>query len=185
MDDLCSTWLSPLESFPSHIEELKAYLATPLRDEEKIPIIQRYMDKLVTHGYAHIECNESDAEKLFRISNEEDVYTSHNFFTAVQDAPPPSDGSESSFIYFWDNNIRRLFEAIFPEGKAVRDTNHGTSTRLCRPDFGFLIDGVCVFRGEEKQPGFTGTHPRDELIQKLDWTYNPAPYVIGHHISLI
>jgi hypothetical protein len=53
------------------------------------------------------------------------------------------------------------------------------STALLRPDFGVLIDGVCMFRSKEKAPRYHGPHPKDELIQKLTWTYDPAPYILG------
>jgi hypothetical protein len=36
-----------------------------------------------------------------------------------------------------------------------------------------------VFRGEEKDDWFAGTHPRNGLLEKLNWTYDPAPYILG------
>jgi len=58
---------------------------------------------------------------------------------------------------------------------AIRVQNTG----LLRPDYGFLPLGVCVFRGEERPPLFSGMHPKEELAAKLTWTYNPAPYLLG------
>ena len=137
------------------------------------------MKKLATHGYDGIQCSERDLEALFRVTEEEEVNMLPALITAVHYPPPIMNGTEGSFIQFWDDNIRRLLQHIFPSGRAVRDTNKGTSTGLSRPDFGFLVNGVCVFRGEEKQNSYDGTHPRDELWQELDWTYDPAPYILG------
>jgi hypothetical protein len=48
-----------------------------------------------------------------------------------------------------------------------------------------VIGGVCTFRGEEKRLGFTGTHPKAELFDKLvGWYYDPAPYVFGRLFHL-
>jgi hypothetical protein len=63
--------------------------------------------------------------------------------------------------------------------RTIWDSNEQTSTALLRLDFGVLIDGVCVFRGEEKVPRYHGPQPKDELIQKLTWMYDPAPYILG------
>ncbi|KAF8576604.1 hypothetical protein K439DRAFT_646707 [Ramaria rubella] len=49
-----------------------------------------------------------------------------------------------------------------------------------RPDFGFLVQNVCVFRGEEKGPE-NPEDPRAELADKLMWVYNPAEYMLGYY----
>ena len=156
---------------------------TPLKDEEKIPISSQYLKKLVTHGYDYIRCSEGDLETLFRVTEEEEVDMLTSLMTAVHRLPPPMNGTEGSFIQFWDDNIRALLQEVFCSDTAIRDSNQGTSSCLCKPDFGFIIDGVCVFRGEEKQNSFTGIHPRKELWEKLDWTYDPAPYVLGQCLA--
>ncbi|KXS10369.1 hypothetical protein M427DRAFT_482572 [Gonapodya prolifera JEL478] len=55
-----------------------------------------------------------------------------------------------------------------------------TCTKLKRPDFGYLLRHNCVLRGEEKPP-ISGDDPRRELVDKLVWTYDPAPYVFGYY----
>jgi len=89
-----------------------------------------------------------------------------------------NDSTESAFHTFWDGNIQRLLEVTIL-CRTIQDSNKQMSTALLRPDFGVLIDGICVFRDEEKAPKYHGPHPKDELIQKLTWTYDPAPYILG------
>ena len=90
-------------------------------------------------------------------------------------APPDGDGTEALFVSCWDDNILRMLENVLRPSKIIRDSNMHTSTGLLGPDFGVLLGGNCVFRGEEKAPKYQGTHPKEELIQKLRWTYDPAP----------
>jgi hypothetical protein len=151
----------------------------PLQYENKIPISSLEMRKLVLSTSYRMDCSQGDLEALFRVTEEEEVRFLDALKPAINRIPPPTDGSESSFIQFWDDNIRAVLLAIFPTATPIRDSNHRTSTRLYRPDFGFLIRSVCTFRGEEKQNRFTGTHPRDELFNKLNWSYDPAPYILG------
>ena len=60
------------------------------------------------------------------------------------------------------------------------DSNRHTDTKKKRPDYGFLKDAVCPFRGEEK-PSESRDDPKAELSDNLTWTYSPAPYVFGEH----
>jgi hypothetical protein len=94
-------------------------------------------------------------------------------------APPDGDSTEALFHSFWDNNIRQILESVFLASKTIRGSNMHTSTGLLSPDFGLLLGGNCVFRGEEKAPQYSGRHPKEELIQKLRWTYDPASYILG------
>ncbi|GMF09120.1 unnamed protein product [Phytophthora lilii] len=52
--------------------------------------------------------------------------------------------------------------------------------RSNRPDYLFIVDSVCVFRGEEKAPGEQIDTPRRELFHKLIWSYGDAPYLFGY-----
>jgi hypothetical protein len=47
-----------------------------------------------------------------------------------------------------------------------------------RPDSTVVIDKVAVIRGEEKSSS-EKKDPKEELADKLNWTYSPAPYVLG------
>jgi hypothetical protein len=100
-------------------------------------------------------------------------------YRALNFAPPDGDSTEASFHSFWDDNIRWILQSVFIESKTIRDSNMHTSTGLLRPDFGLLLGGNCAFRGEEKAPTYSGRHPKEELIQKLRWTYDPALYILG------
>lgn len=100
----------------------------------------------------------------------------------IVSTPPPPDGTESSFHYFWDANIRNVLELLIPTGRSIRDSNENTETGRLRPDFGFLVNGLCTFRGEEKAPGNT-ENPKQELGNKLNWVYDPAPYVLGYYAT--
>ena len=139
------------------------------------------MKKLVYNHWSNQYCSERDLEALFRVTEdeEEEAHMLHTLIPAVYRLPPLMNGTEGSFIRFWDDNIRGLLEEVFTSYISVRDTDQGTSTGLCRPDFSFHLESVCVFRGEEKSNSSTGTHPREELLEKLNWTYDPAPYIPG------
>ena len=82
-------------------------------------------------------------------------------------------GTESSYISFWDQNIRYLLTFVL-NGQAIQGSNQNTSTALQMPDFGLLVNGICIFRGEGKVPSYSGKHPRLELFDKLTWTYDPT-----------
>jgi hypothetical protein len=96
---------------------------------------------------------------------------------------PNNDATESAFHSFWDSNIRGIMEALIPGGISIHDSNRHTSTDAQRPDFGFLYLDICLFRGEEKSPT-NSEDPRAELSDKMTWTYDPAPYVLGKPLRL-
>lgn len=179
-EDLCDRWLGMIRSLPLSSAELKAYLSTPLPDDAKVPINHNELRRLVTSGYPNITCTESDLEALFRVTGDEETPNIiAALIPAVHRLSPEKDGTAASFIHFWDDNIRNILETVISLATSVRDTTRGTRTGLCRPDFGFLIHGICTLRGEEKRSGYNGRHPRIELFNKLRWTYDPAPYVLG------
>jgi len=93
---------------------------------------------------------------------------------------PPKTGAETAFYSFWDSNIHRILELLVPEGQGIRINNRHTETRNLRPDFGFLFLSRTIypFRGEEKGSQ-NAEDPRAELTTKLDWAYDPGPYMLG------
>ncbi|KAH9148386.1 hypothetical protein AeRB84_008250, partial [Aphanomyces euteiches] len=97
----------------------------------------------------------------------------------------PVGDTESSFLHYWDNIISDTLYFLFRDigAKINRDTDNSTSTSTYRPDYVFLLFNVCVFRGEEKTDGVDAEVPRNELIDKLQWTYDPAPYIFGYAVS--
>ena len=120
-------------------------------------------------------CDENDINTLFTIGVSDTKFTP---FTSAVLYSPPSGGTEDSFISFWDDNIRKIVELLVPSGRSIRNSNRYTETKKLRPDLGFLLDTACPFRGEEKGPEDT-TDPKAELVDKLVWVYNPAPYMLG------
>ena len=71
---------------------------------------------------------------------------------------------------------------LLPTGIAIRDSSLHTSAQKMRPDFGFIVNNVCIFRGEEKLPSNI-EDPKAELCHKLTWIYSPAPYIFGVPIT--
>ena len=120
---------------------------------------------------------------LFRESESESgVYLFSLFLTIVREPAPPDNGTEASFHSLWDDNIRKILEMLLPTGIPIRDDSLHTSTQKLRPDFGFLLNNICIFRGEEKSPSDTGD-PKAELCDNLTWIYSPAPYIFGVPIT--
>lgn len=161
-----------------------AYLNKPLEEDEKIPLSSYSMSALLSEGEAKIRCSKGDLQQVFRLSEHEHSYYLWTSLTAtILTGAPDSNGTESSFHSFWDDNIRKIINQILIPNQTVRDSNHGTSTASLKPDFGVLLEGVCAFRGEEKAPHYSGNHPKQELLDKLVWTYDPAPWILGQYLS--
>ena len=99
------------------------------------------------------------------------------FHTAVVESPGAT-GTEEFYRGFWDKNIKDVIELVLQQGQSIRNGNHNTETKNMRPDFGLLVQNVCVFRGKEKGPQNT-EDPRAELVDKLMWVYEPAEYILG------
>jgi hypothetical protein len=119
-------------------------------------------------------------QKLFRRSEDERVENLIPILIPAIEGRTREGGTEASYLSFWDDNIQNILRAIIAEGqtKTIRDSNRDTSTLLQRPDFGLLTGGSCTFSGEESD-SYSGLSPRVELTDKLVWTYDPAPYVLG------
>jgi hypothetical protein len=95
--------------------------------------------------------------------------------------PVDTGASEASFVSFWDDMIRHVLSYVLQDvGQSERNSSHSASTGSKRPDFLFLVNSVCVFRGEEKAPGYDIATPRSELIEKMEWTYGDVPYLLGY-----
>ncbi|KAG8981312.1 hypothetical protein FRB93_008736 [Tulasnella sp. JGI-2019a] len=177
---LVQRWLTRHEGLP-HLCDLRTALDRPLPDDEKISLSSSDMEALMTDSSKLGDrVTRGDMEHLFIVSKHQVARRPLETFRRLifQDAPLV-DNTESSFIGFWDDNISNLMRLVFNHGRVIRNSNQETSKHLSRPDFGFLLREVCVFRGKETQPGYAGKHPRVELIQKMAWTYDPAPYVLG------
>ncbi|KAH9104952.1 hypothetical protein LEN26_000452 [Aphanomyces euteiches] len=97
----------------------------------------------------------------------------------------PVGDTESSFHHYWDNIISDTLYLLFRGigAKINRYDKNSTATSTYRPDYVFLLFNVCVFRGEEKMDEVDAEVPRNELIDKLQWTYDPAPYIFGYAVN--
>jgi len=182
---LLSRWSNLTTILPTSQHDLMAYLNRPLKESDKVPLSHYSMTTLVSRGEPKIMCSESDLQRIFRSSEDEEAdYLWTILKMAIVTSAPDSDGTQASFISFWDDNIRKIISAIFTPSKIIRENNRGTCTALQRPNFGIVQRGVCAFRGEEKAARYAGKHPRDELFDKLVWTYYPAPWILGPCFNL-
>jgi hypothetical protein len=99
--------------------------------------------------------SEEDIEMLFRHSKSNYDHAAtliSKFLPAASENAPSDEGTESSFIAFWDRNIRTIMETLVPQGTTIQNSNRNTSTYTLRPDFSFLFGHVCLFRERRNQP---------------------------------
>jgi hypothetical protein len=178
---LSNKWNVPFSAI-LNVTDLRVYLNEPLNPEDKIPIPDEEWQRLLQPNlslHRHL-CSSEDLGVLFTKNEDETAsFIWHKVWCAIIEDPPDSSGTEDSFHYFWDLNILRILLTCLGNFTWVRNSNKGTHTGSLRPDLGVLLEFACVFRGEEKRPTFTGKHPRQELIDKTRWVYDPAPYVLG------
>lgn len=160
------------------VNELVGFLERPLSEDLKIPLLQYQYDCLISNNFEDL-CTSKDLNILFCVSKFENSFGFYSKFVSASlwNNPPSNVGTEYSFVSFWDNNIRYPLELLLPDGNFVRNTSKHMSTNRDRPDYGFLLSNACLFRGEEKS--FLNEDPRAELGNKLVWTYEPAPYILG------
>ncbi|GJJ14384.1 hypothetical protein Clacol_008648 [Clathrus columnatus] len=163
------------------VNELTSIVDHPLSEEEKIPLSNKFLRSLISHELDDT-CTAADVALLFRATNYESDPAIIRFYAAVKSRPPP-EGTKDSYHGFWDRNINDIIAAILPDGKMQRNSNRDTATKGLRPDYAFLLNRFCLFRGEEKAPNSTG-NPKAELAEKLHWVYDPAPYVLGALIAV-
>ncbi|CAK4708969.1 unnamed protein product, partial [Aphanomyces euteiches] len=115
----------------------------------KIPI----QDRLRGQWLAKMDVpNPRLINKLFRIDNAKPCLTLTTDVIRRVVKPVKTGTSEPSFVEFWDNLIRQVLDFVI-SGWSDRDTSRGSSTGFNRVDFVFIVDSVCVFRGEEEAPG--------------------------------
>jgi hypothetical protein len=179
--ELVARWSKPISA--SSVDNLLVYLQQPLREEEKIPISQHTFDSLCVLYSGGSRVSALDPQQLsalFRVSADERATGIKRLFLSAITTTPPPIGTEDLFHSFYDINISYILQFILPNTTAIRNCNHQTNTALNRPDYGLLINGHCLFRGEEKGSHSTGD-PAQELLKKLDelWGYYPLRYITG------
>jgi hypothetical protein len=167
---------------PADVVALRQYLNTPLAEDEKIPLRDVHIDSFNNmRGGGSMLCTREHLLQLFRPSEFEEADAMAALAkSAIGSTTPPADSTESAYIFFWDIHMAAIINEIISEGHAIRNSNQHPDTASLRPDYGYLLRGICTFRGEEKRLIFSGTHPKVELIEKLvGWVYDPAPYIFG------
>ncbi|KAF8512677.1 hypothetical protein BU17DRAFT_53952, partial [Hysterangium stoloniferum] len=160
--------------------DLYAILNQPLNEAEKIAISHDAYEDLITPLYeSNDTCKEEDVAILFKKSESDVLSPLNNLYKAVVESPSAT-GNKDFFHGFWDKNIKDVIELILQQGQSIRNSSQNMETKKMRPDFGLLVQNVCVFRGEEMGPG-NSEDPRAELADKLTWVYNPAEYLLGYY----
>lgn len=180
--DLVGHWMSKgVNQLIPPIQDLLGFIQRPLSDNEKIPITQRFYNKLISASLPDI-CDAKDVQTLFRVGEPYDHDRLDPILHAVGFKPFDVAGTESSFHHLWDTNIRRIIEVLEMSGNSNRDNSRNTETRKLRPDYSFTVKEKCPFRGEERGPE-NSEDPKEELASKMNWAYDPAPYVLGGSMS--
>lgn len=160
------------------LEHLAAALERPLEEGEKLPITEDMFDGCISINPDDI-CSREQLGAVFKVGRVGPAVAS--YFPAAASPAPPSI-TEDGYHSFWDHNVASILQLLIPQGKCIRNSIWHAETRMLRPDFGFLINNLCVFRGEEKGPTTSGD-PVEELISKMgssNWPYEPAPYILGN-----
>jgi hypothetical protein len=172
--EILAHWLPEVKSLPN-ATELRRFLDEPLHERAKIPLDRFAYECFITSVHETSDViGRDDINMLFRIDDHERADgLCCTFYLAIMDSPPGNYATEGTFVSFWDGNIRNIMETLIPAGTSIRD--RPTSQH---PNFGFLYFNTCPFRGEETSPSNT-RNPRAELADKMTWTYDPAPYVLG------
>ncbi|OQR98383.1 Crinkler (CRN) family protein [Thraustotheca clavata] len=149
--------------------------------QKELPVKISITDEMLVDWSAMIIPHASfPMDKLFCISNSGPCmdFAMRVVLSVISPLTIPGD-TESSFISFWDRLIRDTLDYM-KIGESNRDSKHSASTGESRPDFLYLVDSVCVFRGEEIAAKVNIEVPRNELSEKLIWSYGNAPYLFGY-----
>jgi hypothetical protein len=177
--ELVKRWSKPIAA-PS-MPILRAHLQLPLTEEEKAPISQNAFNDLVTPFSVTNPTLTLPADTLgtlFRVSTEQSAKKIRNLFRQIIDNTPPTDGTEEAFHHTWDANISDVLHLVLSTKDSIRNSNRNSSTALKRPDYGLLVKNHCILRGEEEGSD-AAADPKRELVDKLRWTYDPLPYILG------
>ena len=161
------------------VDKLAKFLEQPLSDNMKIPVLRHEYNSYLIQNMEDT-CTSEDLDILFRISDTESAYEfiTTTFGMSIRKNLPKREGTKYSFISFWDINIRFPLEILISDGTSIRNSSQHMSTFGKRADFGFILNHVCLFRGEEKS-FINNEDLRAKLIDKLTWIYDPAPYILG------
>ncbi|KAF1327423.1 hypothetical protein FI667_g7560, partial [Globisporangium splendens] len=130
----------------------------------KIGVHQSFLKKW-SDGLALERGDPQLLSKMFRTANSAPCMDlTYDLLLGVVNPRKPKGVTESSFHWFWDELIRSVIDIVLSEfGGSARDSNRSSSTGSIHPDFLFVVNSFCVFRGEEKAPGAHIETARREL----------------------
>ncbi|CAG8700430.1 14701_t:CDS:2, partial [Ambispora leptoticha] len=173
---------SPRVMLPE-VNGLADFLEKPIPDSMKIPLLQHEYDSFLIRNMEDM-CTSEDLNILFRVSETENAYgfTSKMIGPLIWNDPPSREKTEYSYVSFWDANIRFPLELFIPDGTSIRNSSQHMGIFSKWPNFGFILNHVCLFRGEEKS-SINDEDAKAELRDKLYWIYDPAPYVLGYYAN--
>ncbi|KAG9007337.1 hypothetical protein FRB94_014459 [Tulasnella sp. JGI-2019a] len=180
--DLVSAWNNRANITLPSTDRLGNYLDQPLESSEKLPLSGYNYDLLIKQPITIDACSASDLDKLFRRTETEVAEPYDRSFHFAVATPPHRAATEAGYHSFLDRVLSDPLQLLHPAGTWSRDSSYHASTKQFRPDFTFVSNNICLFRGEEKPPGSLDD-PQLELAEKLTWTYDPAPYIFGYFAS--
>ncbi|CAI2188031.1 20336_t:CDS:2 [Funneliformis geosporum] len=137
VQDVSTRVLDTLKKIPRMtlpaVNELTNFLEQPLSIYMKIPILQHEFNSLVINEPEN-PCTQEDLEILFQVNDIESSYyiTTKLFSVAILGNPPSHEGTEYSFVSFWDINIRFPLEHLIPDGYYANGPDV-TFVAICRP----------------------------------------------------
>ncbi|KAI6138734.1 hypothetical protein BKA82DRAFT_35808 [Pisolithus tinctorius] len=157
------------------VEELKNLVQKPLAEGEKIPIPLCLFASLLSISVKD-QCGHDDLSTLFMLGE----FPFHLVAVlAVVCDPAPEGHTQYDFISFLDKNIHHILELLEPSGQMIHNS-YEEPMQMIFSTFNFTVNGLCLFQGEEKGPN-NMMDPWEELINKLTWTYCPAPYIFAYY----
>jgi hypothetical protein len=148
---LVKRWSRPVHA--KNVAILRSHLQSPLEDKEKIPISQEEFDHLCvpySPDCPLLSLSHEELSTLFRVSAIEHATGAHLKFVGAICQTPPTTGTERSFTSTWDINISLILQFTLSTVHCVRDRCNE------RPNYGLLLKGHCIFRGEEKGTNSSG-----------------------------
>ncbi|CEG49436.1 CRN-like protein [Plasmopara halstedii] len=181
--DSTEKWLAKFHTKRIEYHSLPSIVSLPSFIEQPLPV-KISMKKKTLFAWSSFPGGVS-ADVREKIFATDDVAPCKKIKTKIENMLEPlrSGESESSYHWFWDTVFRAVLDVVFTRARMNRDSSKNSSTGNKQPDFLFILNDVCVFRGEEKEPGTNIRLPRDELCQKLAWVYGTVPYIFGYAAS--
>ncbi|XP_021730187.1 uncharacterized protein LOC110697151 [Chenopodium quinoa] len=175
---------SPPTTLPTLLE-LSWYIQEPPPEEFRLPIrkdIYRDLPQgrelfFTTSSNEPLDC------KSFTI----DILSS--LIRSIPSITASTSSSRDSYISLWDDCINRVVSKFCPSEMVFtrKQLTKATSSESFRdqwPNLTGMVKNLCLWRGEEidqireSQPFID---PSSTITQKISWTYNDLPYVLGYY----